>query len=158
MQRYYSMPRCPLRFGQRQLLTRCCVCCAAQFGDAAYCREFVQSAVSRGATYIDVAPEYTPAAIPTTSCPPGGAGALRQIACVCRYGDGVSQARLGPALEGARDKVFLACKTMFRDAEGAAKDLASKSTRNPQHYLIDHSAFLRDCLYKTIRLQSRLRR
>ena len=69
---------------------------SAQFGDAAYCREFVQNAVSRGATYIDVAPEY---------------------------GDGVSQARLGPALEGARDKCFLACKTMFRDAEGAKKDL-----------------------------------
>jgi hypothetical protein len=70
----------------------------AQFADAAYCREFVQGAVSRGATYIDVAPEY---------------------------GDGVSQARLGPALEGKRDECFLACKTMFRDAEGAAKDLAT---------------------------------
>lgn len=54
--------------------------------------------MSRGATYIDVAPEY---------------------------GDGVSQARLGPALEGKRDECFLACKTMFRDAEGAAKDLAT---------------------------------
>ena len=41
------------------------------------------------------------------------------------YGDGVSQARLGPALEGVRDQCFLACKTMFRDAAGAAKDLAT---------------------------------
>lgn len=98
--------------------------------------------MERGATYVDVAPEY---------------------------GDGVSQARLGPALEGlrcvsrpnmhhlrglflvvvrvwphrcdpeaevetprastetprtrARERCFLACKTMFRDAAGAQKDL-----------------------------------
>jgi predicted aldo/keto reductase-like oxidoreductase len=73
------------------------IICADEFEDAARCREFVQSAVARGATYIDVAPEY---------------------------GDGVSQARLGPALEGVRDQCFLACKTMFRDAAGAATDLA----------------------------------
>ena len=72
------------------------IICADEFADAAYCKEFVTSAVQRGATYIDVAPEY---------------------------GDGVSQTRLGPALEGLRSKCFLACKTMFRDAAGAEKDL-----------------------------------
>ena len=34
------------------------------------------------------------------------------------------QARLGPALEPYRAKCFLAAKTMFRDAAGAAADLA----------------------------------
>ena len=39
------------------------------------------------------------------------------------YGDGVAQSRLGPALRPYREHVFLAAKTMFRTAEGAAKDL-----------------------------------
>lgn len=39
------------------------------------------------------------------------------------YGDGAAQERLGPALERYRPGVFLAAKTMFRDAEGAAADL-----------------------------------
>ena len=74
------------------------ILCADEFADPQRCKAFVESAVARGATYIDVAPQY---------------------------GDGVSQARLGPALEDVRDQCFLACKTMFRDAEGAAKDLAT---------------------------------
>lgn len=41
------------------------------------------------------------------------------------YGDGVAQERLGPALEPYRKHVFLAAKTMFRDAQGAANDLAN---------------------------------
>ena len=65
-------------------------------GDA---NEAVRHAVEDlGITYFDVAPEY---------------------------GDGVAQARLGPALEPFRARVFLAAKTMFRDREGAAKDLAT---------------------------------
>ena len=39
------------------------------------------------------------------------------------YGDGVAQARLGPALKPYREHVFLAAKTMYRTAEGAVNDL-----------------------------------
>lgn len=56
------------------------------------------AAVDLGIAYFDVAPEY---------------------------GDGVAQERLGPALEPYRDGVFLAAKTMYRSAEGSAKDLAN---------------------------------
>ena len=41
------------------------------------------------------------------------------------YGDGVAQERLGPALKPYRHRVFLAAKTMFRDAEGSAEDLTN---------------------------------
>eukprot|EP00581_Thalassiosira_minuscula_P008000 CAMPEP_0183711708 /NCGR_PEP_ID=MMETSP0737-20130205/7143_1 /TAXON_ID=385413 /ORGANISM="Thalassiosira miniscula, Strain CCMP1093" /LENGTH=430 /DNA_ID=CAMNT_0025940275 /DNA_START=64 /DNA_END=1356 /DNA_ORIENTATION=+ len=41
------------------------------------------------------------------------------------YGDGVAQERLGPALEPYRNNVFLAAKTMYRDAIGSANDLAN---------------------------------
>ena len=41
------------------------------------------------------------------------------------YGDGVAQERLGPALEPYRQHVFLAAKTMFRDAIGSETDLAN---------------------------------
>ncbi|KAL9185975.1 hypothetical protein ACHAXT_005213 [Thalassiosira profunda] len=39
------------------------------------------------------------------------------------YGDGVAQSRLGPALKPYRQHVFLAAKTMYRDAAGAQADL-----------------------------------
>lgn len=39
------------------------------------------------------------------------------------YGDGAAQERLGPALEPYRSNVFLAAKTMYRDADGSAADL-----------------------------------
>ena len=39
------------------------------------------------------------------------------------YGDGVAQSRLGPALKPYRKSVFLAAKTMYRDAVGSAADL-----------------------------------
>ncbi|KAL7525632.1 hypothetical protein ACHAXR_001089, partial [Thalassiosira sp. AJA248-18] len=39
------------------------------------------------------------------------------------YGDGVAQERLGPALAPYRDGVFLAAKSMYRDAIGSASDL-----------------------------------
>lgn len=41
------------------------------------------------------------------------------------YGDGIAQARLGPALQPYRQNVFLAAKTMFRDDIGSATDLAN---------------------------------
>jgi len=70
----------------------------ARLGDSdqAKADELVKEAFNRGVTYFDVAPEY---------------------------GDGVAQARLGPALEPFRSQCFLACKTMFRDAARAAQDL-----------------------------------
>jgi predicted aldo/keto reductase-like oxidoreductase len=55
---------------------------------------FVAEAVDRGINYFDVAPYY-----------------------------GNAQQRLGPALKPFRQKSFLACKTLERDAAGAAKEL-----------------------------------
>ena len=55
---------------------------------------FVAEAVDRGVNYFDVAPFY-----------------------------GNAQERLGPALKPYREKCFLACKTLERDAAGAAKEL-----------------------------------
>jgi predicted aldo/keto reductase-like oxidoreductase len=55
---------------------------------------FVAEAVDRGVNYFDVAPYY-----------------------------GNAQNRLGPALKPYRQKCFLACKTLERDAAGAAKEL-----------------------------------
>ena len=54
----------------------------------------VRAAFDRGVNYFDVAPTY-----------------------------GNAEERLGPALEGLRDKVFLACKTTKRDRDGAAQEL-----------------------------------
>lgn len=55
---------------------------------------FVAEAVDRGVNYFDVAPFY-----------------------------GNAQQRLGPALKPYRQKCFLACKTLERDAIGAAKEM-----------------------------------
>jgi aryl-alcohol dehydrogenase-like predicted oxidoreductase len=55
---------------------------------------FVAEAVDRGVNYFDVAPYY-----------------------------GNAQQRLGPALKPYRQKCFLACKTLGRDAAGSAKEL-----------------------------------
>ncbi len=55
---------------------------------------FVAEAVGRGVNYIDVAPFY-----------------------------GNAQERLGPALKPYRQRCFLACKTLERDAAGSAKEL-----------------------------------
>ncbi|HXG24917.1 MAG TPA: aldo/keto reductase [Chthonomonadales bacterium] len=54
----------------------------------------VHEAIDRGINYFDVAPTY-----------------------------GDAEERLGPALEGHRDKIFLACKTTQRQKEGAAREL-----------------------------------
>ena len=56
--------------------------------------QYVAEAVDRGINYFDVAPLY-----------------------------GNAQERLGPALKPYREKCFLACKTLERDAAGAAKEL-----------------------------------
>jgi aryl-alcohol dehydrogenase-like predicted oxidoreductase len=55
---------------------------------------FVAEAVDRGVNYFDVAPFY-----------------------------GNAQQRLGPALRPYRENCFLACKTLERDAAGAAREL-----------------------------------
>jgi predicted aldo/keto reductase-like oxidoreductase len=55
---------------------------------------YVAEAVDRGINYFDVAPFY-----------------------------GNAQERLGPALKPYRQKCFLACKTLERDAAGSAKEL-----------------------------------
>ena len=57
---------------------------------------YVAEAIESGIDYFDVAPSY-----------------------------GDAEDRLGPALRGKRGKVFLACKTMERSAEGALKELES---------------------------------
>jgi hypothetical protein len=55
---------------------------------------FVSAAIDKGVNYFDVAPSY-----------------------------GDAQERLGPALEPYRSRVFLACKTQERSAEGAKREL-----------------------------------
>jgi predicted aldo/keto reductase-like oxidoreductase len=54
----------------------------------------VAEAVDRGVTYFDVAPHY-----------------------------GIAEERMGPALEGKRDGVFLACKTLQRERATAEEEL-----------------------------------
>jgi len=60
----------------------------------------VRWAYDNGVTYFDVAPTY-----------------------------GDAEERLGPALKGLRDKVFLACKTGKRDRQGAAEELRQSLKR-----------------------------
>ena len=60
------------------------------------CGKMVAHAFERGVNYFDVAPSY---------------------------GDGEAEEKLGPALEPYRQRVFLACKTMQRNATGALKEL-----------------------------------
>ncbi|MDH7602111.1 MAG: aldo/keto reductase [Armatimonadota bacterium] len=56
----------------------------------------VSEAIEKGVNYFDVAPSY---------------------------GNGEAEEKLGAALVGKRDKVFLACKTGKRDAAGATREL-----------------------------------
>jgi len=69
--------------------------------------EVVAEAVDAGINYFDVAPSY---------------------------GDGEAEEKLGPALAPYRQKVFLACKTMERDAKGAEAELHSSL----EHMKTDH--------------------
>ena len=54
--------------------------------------QIVRDAIERSINYFDVAPEY---------------------------GDGEAEEKLGVALQPYRKQIFLACKTLRRDAEGA---------------------------------------
>ena len=62
----------------------------------------VKNAIDRGVNYFDVAPTY---------------------------GNGEAETRLGVALQGCRDNVFLACKTGKRDKSGAQEELESSLKR-----------------------------
>jgi aryl-alcohol dehydrogenase-like predicted oxidoreductase len=62
--------------------------------EQSFANNIVAEAFDRGINYFDVAPEY-----------------------------GDAQQRLGPALEPYRKRSFLACKTLMRDKDGAAKEL-----------------------------------
>jgi aryl-alcohol dehydrogenase-like predicted oxidoreductase len=62
--------------------------------EQSFANNLVAEAFDRGINYYDVAPQY-----------------------------GNAQARLGPALEPYRQRVFLACKTLVRTKEGAAAEL-----------------------------------
>src|SRR4051794_6176796 len=62
----------------------------------------VAAAYDRGVNYYDVAPSYW---------------------------DGEAEIKLGNALKPYRDKVFLACKTMNRDAKGAEQELTQSLDR-----------------------------
>lgn len=64
--------------------------------EQAECDRIVAEAVERGVNYFDVAPSY---------------------------GSGEAEAKLGPALRAHREDVFLAVKTLKRDAAGARAEL-----------------------------------
>jgi predicted aldo/keto reductase-like oxidoreductase len=64
--------------------------------------QIVDEAIQRGVRYFDVAPAYF---------------------------KGEAEEKLGKALEGKRDKVFLACKTNKRDAHSARQELENSLTR-----------------------------
>lgn len=68
----------------------------------------VREAIDRGINYFDVAPSYC---------------------------DGEAEERLGPALEGFRKNVFLACKTTKRDGEGAEAELKQSLKKLKTDYL-----------------------
>jgi predicted aldo/keto reductase-like oxidoreductase len=69
------------------------LCLGRSGGEAS---KLVSEVFERGINYFDVAPSY---------------------------GAGEAEEKLGPALEPYRSRVFLACKTMERQAEGAQKEL-----------------------------------
>lgn len=73
------------------------------------CTEAVQEAANRGVNYFDVAPAY---------------GA-----------DGECEIKLGPAWQGIdRSKIYLACKTKKRDAEGCREELERSLARLKTDY------------------------
>lgn len=69
----------------------------------------VAEAIDHGVNYFDVAPSYGR--------------------------DQETEKRLGPALAGRRDGVFLACKTGCRDREGAAAELTRSLHHLQTHYV-----------------------
>jgi len=66
------------------------------------CANIVAEAFDSGVNYFDVAPSY---------------------------GDGEAEQKLGPALEQYRQRAFLACKTMHRDAKGSQQELEQSLRR-----------------------------
>jgi aryl-alcohol dehydrogenase-like predicted oxidoreductase len=75
--------------------------------DQEACNRVIRRALDAGINYFDVAPAY---------------------------GDGDAETKMGVGLQGARDKVFLACKTKARDAKGAREELE----RSLQRLKTDH--------------------
>lgn len=75
---------------------------AVMGGTQAEADRVVAEAIDRGVNYVDVAPSY---------------------------GGGEAEQKLGPALKGRRDGVFLACKTTRRDRDGAAQELRASLAR-----------------------------
>jgi len=67
-----------------------------------HANDLIAESFDRGVNYYDVAPSY---------------------------GDGEAEEKLGKALKPIRDQVFLACKTMRRDASGVKKELDSSLKR-----------------------------
>jgi predicted aldo/keto reductase-like oxidoreductase len=67
-----------------------------------HANDIVAEAFDRGINYFDVAPSY---------------------------GNGEAEEKLGPALKPYRDKVFLACKTLPRDAKGSQTELEQSLRR-----------------------------
>jgi aryl-alcohol dehydrogenase-like predicted oxidoreductase len=66
------------------------------------CANVIAEAFDRGVNYFDVAPSY---------------------------GDGEAERKLGPAMEKYRQRAFLACKTMQRDAKGSQQELEQSLQR-----------------------------
>jgi len=66
------------------------------------CRRLVERSLERGVNYFDLAPTY---------------------------GNGEAEEKLGAALQGRRDEVFLACKTTERSADGARRELEQSLRR-----------------------------
>lgn len=66
------------------------------------CANIVAEAFDKGVNYFDVAPSY---------------------------GDGEAEQKLGPALKQYRQRSFLACKTMHRDAKGSQLELEQSLRR-----------------------------
>ncbi len=66
------------------------------------CANIVAEAFDKGVNYFDVAPSY---------------------------GDGEAERKLGPALEQYRQRTFLACKTMHRDAKSSQQELEQSLRR-----------------------------
>jgi aryl-alcohol dehydrogenase-like predicted oxidoreductase len=75
-------------------------CCAFADGDSEKAAVAVRDAVTRGVNHFDVAPSY-----------------------------GQAEAALGPVMPEVRDRIFLACKTMERSAEGARRELEASLER-----------------------------
>lgn len=73
--------------------------------DQKFANRLVAEAIDRGINYFDVAPSY-----------------------------GNAEERLGPALRGKRDKIFLACKTGERTKDGAWKELHESLKRLETDY------------------------